>query len=507
MATRNIPILDASWLYVESREAPMHVGSMAIFSQPADAPPDFLQTVIAALKKSTEFAPPFNYVLSSPKLRTLVPKWKVAETVDLEYHFRHSALPAPGGERELGTLISRLHSNPLDFHRPLWEVHIIEGLAGNRFAMYTKMHHSLIDGIGAVRLMNRIFATTVKDSLSLPAFWSTGVKPKTRKGPPPPLAEQAKQWWSVAKANTQSMPDVAKALFTLGKEAVKGENPALAHPFAGPKSILNGKVSGARRVATQHYELKRVKALADKAKVSINDVLLAICAGSMRRYLQERNALPSEPLIAGLPVSVRPADDDSGGNAISFICSYLYTDIADPVERLKAIRESTQAGKSHLQTMPKASLNNYTMLLMSPMMFQLMTGLGGVGRPIFNLVISNVPGPDKDLYFWGAKLEQFYPISLIPHGQALNITVITYAGQFNLSFTGDYNALPHLQRMSVYTGEALAELESLFGLGADVPVDAARATAAAGKEVAGSRSTEANAAAGKPKAARKTKSA
>ncbi len=461
MATRNIPILDASWLYVESREAPMHVGSMAIFSAPPDAPPDFLQRTIAELRKATVFAPPFNYVLSSPKLRTVVPKWKITENVDLEYHLRHSALPAPGGERELGTLISRLHSNPLDFHRPLWECHIIEGLSGNRFAMYTKMHHSLIDGIGAVRLMNRIFATNLKDSMSLSAFWSTGVKPKSKKGPPPPLAEQAKQWWSMAKASTQTMPDVAKALFTLGKEAVKGDNPALAHPFAGPKSILNGKVSGARRVATQHYELKRIKTLAEKAGVSINDVLLAICAGSLRRYLTERNALPQESLIAGLPVSVRPADDDSGGNAISFISSYLHTDIADPLERLKAIRESTQAGKAHLQTMPKASLNNYTMMLMSPMMFQLMTGLGGVGRPIFNLVISNVPGPDKELYFWGAKLEQFYPISLIPHGQALNITVITYAGQFNLAFTGDYNALPHLQRMSVYTGEALDELEAL----------------------------------------------
>jgi WS/DGAT/MGAT family acyltransferase len=434
---------------------------MAIFSAPADAKPGFLQDILAELRKSNTFAPPFNYVLSSPKLRTLTPKWEIAEHVDLEYHLRHSALPAPGGERELGTLISRLHSNPLDFHRPLWEAHIIEGLSGNRFAMYTKMHHSLIDGIGAVRLMNRIFATTIKDSMALPAFWSTGVRAPSKKGPPPPLGEQAKQWWQMAKVNAQSLPDVAKALFTLGKEAVKGDNPMLAHPFGGPKSILNGKVSGARRVATQHYELKRVKALADQAGVSINDVLLAICSGSMRRYLMELNALPSDSLMAGLPVSVRPAGDDSGGNAISFISAYLFTDIADPLERLRAIRESTQAGKAHLQTMPKTGLNNYTMMLMSPMMFQLMTGLGGVGRPIFNLVISNVPGPEKDLYFWGSKLEQFYPISLIPHGQALNITVITYAGQFNLAFTGDYNALPHLQRMAVYTGEALEELESL----------------------------------------------
>ena len=461
MASRSIPILDASWLYVESKEAPMHVGSMAIFSLPPGHSPDTLKSAITALRKSNTFAPPFNYVLSDPNLRTLTPKWKVVDHVDLEYHLRHSALPKPGGERELGTLISRLHSNPLDFHRPLWECHIIEGLEGDRFAMYTKMHHSLIDGIGAVRLMNRIFATTVAASMELPAFWSSGVKAPGKKGAPLPLVEQAKQWWKLAKANSASMPDVAKALFTLGKEAVKKENPALAHPFSGPKSILNGKVSGARRVATQHYELSRIKGLAEKAGVSVNDILLAICSGSMRRYLKEQNALPATSLMAGLPVSVRPADDDSGGNAISFISAYLYTDIEDPLARLKAIRESTQAGKAHLQTMPKAGLNNYTMLLMSPMMLQLMTGLGGVGRPIFNVVISNVPGPEKDLYFWGCKLEQFYPISLIPHGQALNITVVTYSGQFNLAFTGDYNALPHLQRLAVYTGEALGELESL----------------------------------------------
>jgi diacylglycerol O-acyltransferase / wax synthase len=184
----------------------------------------------------------------------------------------------------------------------------------------------------------------------------------------------------------------------------------------------------------------------------------------LRRYLLEQKALPDETLTAGLPVSIRPADDLNAGNAISFILSNLYTNEVDPLVRLKSIQRSTQKAKAQLQALPKEAINNYTIMLMSPMMVQLMTGMGGVTRPIFNTVISNVPGPSEDLYFAGCKLAEFYPISLIPHGQALNITVVSYSGQFNVSFTGDHDAMPSMQRLSVYSGEALQELELLLGI-------------------------------------------
>ncbi|HEX4880597.1 MAG TPA: wax ester/triacylglycerol synthase family O-acyltransferase [Limnobacter sp.] len=461
---RYIPVLDASWLYVESKEAPMHVGSMAIFTVEGEPVQAAIARIVSLLRNSTEFSPPFNYRLSNPRLMTLWPKWIEVDKVDLDYHFRHSALPSPGGERELGTLISRLHSHPLDFRKPLWEMHLIEGLYGNRFALYTKMHHSLMDGVGAMRLMERIFGKSAEDSLKLPAPWSVGtVRKKKKVDPQSHFTDQARVAWEAAKLSGQSLPAAGKALLDLMKEAVKPTDPALATPFSGPKSIVNGRVGGARRLATQTYPLERIRKVAEAAGVSVNDIFLAICSSSLRRYLLERNALPDEPLTAGLPVSVRPADDLDGGNAISFILANLYTTEADPLERLKQINRSTQMAKANLQAMPKEAINNYTIMLMAPMMLQLVTGLGGLTRPIFNTVISNVPGPSQDLYFSGCRLEQFYPISLIPHGQALNITVVSYAGQFNVAFTGDHDALPSMQRLSVYTGEALEELEQLLG--------------------------------------------
>lgn len=462
---RNIPILDASWLYVESREAPMHVGSMAIFTVEGETVQSAISRIVQLLRSSTEFKPPFNYRLSSPKLRTLLPKWIEVDKIDVDYHFRHSALPAPGGERELGTLISRLHSHPLDFHKPLWEMHLIEGLHGNRFALYTKMHHSLMDGVGAMRLMSRIFGKSAEESLKLPAPWAVGtVQKKKESKAPPPFVDQAMEAWKAAKLNGASISVAGRALRSLFNEAFKPTDTAIATPFSGPKSILNGRVGGARRLATQTYPLERIRKVAEAAEVSVNDIFLAICSGSIRRYLLERDALPHEPLTAGLPVSVRPADDLDGGNAISFIIANLNTVEEDPLVRLREINRSTQLAKAHLQTMPKEAINNYTIMLMAPMMMQLVTGLGGLTRPIFNTVISNVPGPSQDLYFSGCRLTQFYPISLIPHGQALNITVVSYAGQFNVAFTGDHDALPSMQRLAVYTGDALEELENLLGV-------------------------------------------
>ena len=461
MAFKNISLLDASWLYVESRETPMHVGCMAIFSPMPDSFQGGIKGVVEQLKTNKICTPPFNYRPANPRMLMLIPKWVTEDNVDMDYHVRHSALPAPGGERELGTLISRLHSHPLDFHRPLWECHIIEGLSGGRFALYMKMHHSLIDGVGAIRLMQRIFSPNKEDSYALPAPWSNSAKVRSRTvSATVTLVDQMRQAWSQAQLNSKSMGSVLKAFADMAKEAVKRTNDNIALPFSGPKSILNGRVGGARRFATQQYSLERMKKVADLGDVSINDVFLAICAGSLRRYLLENSALPSTSLTAGLPVSVRPKDSDEAGNAISFIIANLNTQENDPIKRLQAIARSTKEAKNNLQQLPKEGLNNYTMMLMAPMMLQLVTGLGGLTRPIFNTVISNVPGPDKPLFFWGAELQQFYPLSLIPHGQALNITVVSYAGQFNVAFTGDHDALPSMQRLSVYTGEALEELEN-----------------------------------------------
>jgi len=450
--------LDATWLYVDSVKTPMHVANLSIYSLPEDAPEGWLHQMVDDLRATRSFAAPFNLKLASPRLKAVLPAWVEDDNIDVDYHFRHSALPAPGGERELGVLISRLHSHPLDFTRPLWECHLIEGLENKRFALYVKMHHSLIDGVGGMRMLVRMLSFDPATRNQQPP-WSVGTgSARTSRQEPPASAWQ--KFGEGLRRQAEALPGVSRAFADLGRELVKRDTPELALPFAAPVSLLNGRVSGQRRFATQHYELERVKRVAKALGVTVNDVFLGISAGALRRYLGEIQALPSQPLTAGLPVSVRPEGDESSANAISFIIANLNTHVHDPLERIRAIKESTRLAKEQMQRLPKTGINNYTMLFMTPYILQMLTGLAGHTRPMFNLTISNVPGPDRPLYFNGARLEQMYPVSLLSHGQALNITSVSYAGQFNIGFTGCRDTLPSMQHLAVYTGEALEELES-----------------------------------------------
>jgi WS/DGAT/MGAT family acyltransferase len=225
--------------------------------------------------------------------------------------------------------------------------------------------------------------------------------------------------------------------------------------------VLNGRVRGKRRFATQSIPLDRMKALAAAADCTLNDVVLATCGGALRRFLDDRGELPEGPITAGIPVSVRPKDDENAGNAITFIIATLGTDIEDPLARLAAIRASVQAAKAHVQSLPREAMTQYTVALMAPTILSLLTGLSGRTRPVFNITISNVPGPDKPLFFRGAELLGTYPASIVTHGQALNITCQSYAGAMDFGFTGCHETLPHMQRIAVYTQQAFEELEQL----------------------------------------------
>lgn len=447
--------LDAAWLMVESTETPMHVGSLTIYSLPPAAPPSFLKDWVAAMREHRHFAAPFNLKLANPSLKAVLPAWVEDHKIDLDYHLRHSALPAPGGERELGVLVSRLHSHALDFNRPLWEMHIIEGLENNRFALYMKMHHSQVDGVGGMKMLEKMLSPDPQADDMLPP-WAigrgSGDAPR-HKGPRPTLQD-------AFKAQASTLPGVVKALREVVANTFNQKDAANAAPFVAPKSILNRKIGGQRRFATQFYDLARIKAVAKATDTTVNDIFLELCAGSLRRYLDEIQALPNQPLTAGVPVSIRPADDSDSGNAISFIIANLNTQIGDSMKRLKGIKESITIAKDKLQAMPKAGLANYTMVFMAPYILSMLLGLGGRTKPMFNVTISNVPGPSRTLFFNGAKLEQMYPISLLSHGQALNITVVSYAGQFNVGFTGCRDTLPHMQRLATYMAEELEALEA-----------------------------------------------
>ena len=462
MSAKTLNPLDASWLLVESRHTPMHVGGLIPFTLPEDAPPDFLRSLLAEFRACEKVASPWNHRLRLPGLKNLLPVWEEEADIDLEYHVRLSALPKPGGERELGQLIARLHSQPLDLGRPPWECEFIEGLEGHRFGLYIKMHHSLIDGISGMRLLVRAMSTDPIASLRLPPFFAVGMPSRPRREEPAPTAAQVtRHLIDASREKISSVPDIVRAFMAMFLPANRGQE-TLAMPFATPRSIINGRIRQPRRFATQLYDIDRLKALAERSESTLNDVVLALCGGALRRFLHELGDLPDRPLTAGIPVSVRPKDDEGAGNAITFIIATLGTDIEDPRERLAAIRSATRLAKEHVLSLPRKAMMQYTMVLMAPYMLSLLTGIGGRTRPMFNITISNVPGPERPLYFRGARLEAPYPVSLVSHGQALNITCQSYAGKIAFGFTGCRDTLPHMQRIATYTGEALTELEAAF---------------------------------------------
>jgi len=464
--------LDASWLYTESRETPMHVGALMPFKLPDGAPKDFMRTLMTELRRHKHFAPPWNRKLASSILKNPLHSWVEDDAIDLEAHVRHTALPWPGGERELGELIGRLHSQPLDLTRPPWEFTIIEGLEGGRFAFFIKMHHSLIDGVSGMKLLQRALPTDVEKSLTSPPFWAVGLtasgEPRKTAKPKPERDTTTASFANAANVAIEAMRSqagtVPQLLLAFGKMLrVTGERDEnLRMPFGAPGSLINGRVRAKRRFATQAISMERMKTLAAAADCTLNDLVLATCGGALRRFLDDSGDLPDAPITAGIPVSVRPKDDENTGNAITFIIATLGTDIEDPLERLAAIRASVQAAKAHVQSLPREAMTQYTVALMAPTILALLTGLSGRTRPVFNITISNVPGPEKPLYFRGAELLGTYPASIVTHGQALNITCHSYAGTMDFGFTGCHENLPHMQRIAVYTGEAFDELERLI---------------------------------------------
>jgi WS/DGAT/MGAT family acyltransferase len=468
-----IKVNDAAWLLAERPRTPMQVGMLATFQVPEDRP-DFVADLVARWRQCQEFAPPFNY-LYKPRP---VPSWQELDDdrIDLDYHLRHSALPRPGSQRELGILVSRLHSTLMDRRYPLWECHVIEGLEEDKWSLYFKVHHSQIDGVGGIRLMRRMLSVDPATRDMLPP-WAIGTR-GDQSGLPPreSTSEQTEQ--EIEHEQTSLLDSLTSQAATLAKSSVAvtgslartyaesvtglGDDDR-AVPFRSPKTLFNGRIHTPRRFATQQYPIDRLKKIASAADASLNDVFLAVCGGALRRYLLEHDALPDQTLTANVPVSVRPGDTPGVGNAITFLYASLGTDTDDPVERLHAVRDSTRLGKERVPEVGGVAMDTYTSILMLPFIGQAVLGFGGHGAPASNVVISNVPGPAEARYMDGSRLLQIYPISLLFNGQALNITAVSYDGQFNIGYTGCRDSVPSLQKIAVYSGEELERLESAVG--------------------------------------------
>jgi diacylglycerol O-acyltransferase / wax synthase len=459
---RRISPVDAAWLAIESRDTPMHVGGLFEFTLPPDAPEDYLQSLFARMRAKRAVPPPWNLkLLDTPVVGSRLPLMREIHDVDLDYHVRHSALPHPGGQRELGVLVSRLHSNELDLHRPLWEVHLIEGLEGNRFAMYSKIHHSLVDGISGMRLIMRALSSDPKEP-GTPSFWTVGEGARE-----PSRAEEGAGGSSsllrapvgLVREGASAAAGLSRAGLDLALAAVDAR--PLQAPYRGAESVLGERITGQRRFATQQYDFERVKRIARARGYTLNDVVLYLSGTALRRYLEEHARLPDRPLTAGIPVNIRSEEDQSMGTSIAFIIAELGTNVADPLERLQTIARSTAEAKRHLSRLPSEARTSYTLLLNAPYIAGLILGLGGHAPAPFNVGISNVPGPTEPLYVDGSRLDSLVPLSLLTQGNALNITCVSYAGTLNFGFTGARDTMPHLQRLAIYMGEALDEIEAL----------------------------------------------
>ena len=462
MTVKRLTPSDAMFLYGESRETMMHVAALMPFSPAPDTSPDHLRHLLDEIRGGAAVYRPWNLRLRTPDiLWNPLQVWVEEREIDLEYHVRRSALPTPGDERELGIIVSRLHGHPIDFHRPPWEVHLIEGLERGRFALYVKVHHSLLDGYSAMRVLANALSPDPGER-DRPLFFS--LPPAARElRPAEPTGVHFPELLAAVRDQYGAAKTVARAVMNIVQSSRAGDHD-LVTPLEAPKCVLNARISRSRRFATQRLESLRLRAIAKAANGTMNDVILARCAGSLRRYLLERDALPTAPLVAMLPVAIRAKDDVGGGNAVGAILATLATDLEDPAERLATIVASTTRAKQQLQGMSKAAILQYSALLTAPSMLQMIPSTAGHLRPTFNVVISNVPGPEESRYFRGARLEAVYPMSIPVHGQALNITCNSYAGTVCFGFTGCRDTLPHLQRMAVYCGEALVDLERGFGL-------------------------------------------
>ncbi len=465
--------LDAVWLVQESAETPMHVASLQVFEKPADAQPTYLRDLVARWRTAPRFAAPFNYRLRGG---IGLPRWQVLadDEIDIDYHLRHTALPAPGGERELGAVVSRLHSTRLHRRYPLWECHLIEGLHMDRWALYTKVHHSLMDGVAALRIASRCLSTRPQDRDMLP-IWSIGIdgpdqshsqrdgsgSAPRRPGPaavPSAAVPSAAGPSAAGPGAVTATREVTGALARTAIRSLTGRGAAAAAPFRNPTTAFNARLSTPRRVATQQYELERLRRVSEATGASRNDVFLAICGAAMRRYLLEQDQLPDRSLTALVPAAVRRSGAASG-NSITFMFAPLGTDVADPLARLAAIASASSQSKRELPRVGPRAMGAYTGLLMAPSVAQALLPLGGRTPAPANLVLSNVPGMPQARYLDGSPLKAFYPVSVLLHGQALNITAVGGASTLDIGFTGGRDSVPHLQRIAVHCGEGLEELE------------------------------------------------
>jgi diacylglycerol O-acyltransferase / wax synthase len=483
--------LDATFLYLENANMPLHVASTAVFD-PSDVPGGYsFEKVLNLIDARLHLLPPFRRRLVEVPFQLHHPLWIEDPDFDLEYHVRRAALPAPGGPAELAEFAADVFSRPLDRSRPLWEIYAVEGLEGGHIAMVSKVHHAAIDGVsGAEITVNLLDLQPEPVQYEPDEPWKPDRIPSDFELVGWALGSLARQPLAALKAVRRT----AGAMVNVRR---RNREPDVAPPpslFSAPRTSFNTTITAHRKVAFTSVSLEDVKAVRKELGGTVNDVVLALCAGTLRNYLERRGELPDEPLVAMVPISVRTEDEKGAlGNRVSSMLTSLATDVADPAKRLDAIREGTQGAKEQDKAIGADTLTNWTefaapaVAARAARLISRMKVLDRL-RPIFNVTISNVPGPPFALYSAGAKMVALYPMGPIMDSAALNMTVMSYMGDMYFGIVACKDTLPDVDDIATGLTEALDDLLKAGGVASSVSAPAAAAQPLPADPVEGGKS-------------------
>jgi WS/DGAT/MGAT family acyltransferase len=462
----HLSVVDGAFLHLESPEMPMHVGSLALLEPPADGAAAWFEAVKVHVAGRMHLAPVFTRKLALMPFDLANPVWIADDDIDLDYHMRYLVLPKPGTLAQMEALAGRLHSSLLDRSRPLWEFYVIEGLADGRVGFYSKVHHAAVDGQAAVALANTVFDLTLEPRRVKP--------PRARRGHryqlgvaellSAALSNQAKQLVEFAKL----LPPLARAAVGAAKQALasRGSGAKAGTMFKlAPPTPFNTSITNQRAFASVSLPLPEVKQIGKALGASVNDMVLWLCSTALRGYLAESRELPDKTLVAGVPISLRSQGDTTSNNQVSGTVIDLATQQKDPLKRLEQIMAGTNAMKRQMGSFGDLIPKDFPSLG-SPWLLSGLASLYGRSRladrtRFANVVISNVPGPQVPLYLAGAKLTGLFPLSIVVHGVALNITVQSYMGQLCFGLIACRRAVPDVAELGRHLHRALDALRLL----------------------------------------------
>lgn len=451
--------LDASFLYLETPAQMLHVCGIIVLD-PSTMPDGYaFDSLKEELASRVTPIPSFRRKLRHVPLHLDHPIWVDDEDFDIDRHVHRLALPSPGGEKELSEVCAHLAGIPLDRSRPLWEMWVIEGLPDGRVAVFSKMHHATVDGVSGANMVSHLCSLAPDEESPIPVEESgPGHEPGELELAARGLLSNLVKPLQVAKLVAPSVNLLAKTV----DRARKGT--AMAAPLTAPRTSFNGTITGHRSVAFVDLSLEHIKEVKNLTGATVNDVVLTISGGALRRYLDARGELPDSSLLATVPVSVHETTSRSdGSNKVSALFTKLGTDVADPLERLRAMTESNRHAKEHHKAIDADTLQDWAEFA-APRTFglavRLYSGLRLAEKHpvVHNLVISNVPGPPVPLYFMGARIEALYPLGPVFHGAGLNVTVMSADGQVHVGIIACRELMPKVWELAE---EFPAELEAL----------------------------------------------